>query len=733
MNDIRTLIIAAQLPEDETRYLLDALARQDTTSLMPKLSHLASMGQDKLAISICKHLVATKSVDPSIFATLGAIFHQRGEPEKAGFYFFCAFLLGCDLSAATPILEIFKELDLSVPGCVFARSLGDVNSQIIKDLRLDFERENLSETSRAQEKSLFVVSHYNRAQRNGGTKIYLADTFLAHLRRRDACDPDLSLVDVAPSIRKDKDDLLQAATVVAQAHEKILSILGERLNAIHNLRMSPGFWRKAFGMALYRHITLLYDFFTICEQNFDPLRHTCEILNPRNYHIPLDYLEHRWLLQHQHFGQEQLLSLYLRTFYPDISPTYETNYRSEYKISPVAQFVPSQPTVGIMCAYFAPHYAQALVQMSRGEINHIGFNRNFPIDGNELNREARAFLSTIPSGANRFERFFFGTLFELMPKVFVESFIPVLSSIDTQLKAYNRLEYVVSEMWLSETYEAFALALLGERGIKHIYNEHNYLEHPYYASQFTLQASVPDIFLSHGNYDGRIPNQVKAGSLFEFIPPDLPQRATDTILYVSSIATAKYCHYSHAYMETAEHGEYYYNFKRRFFEAISPELRSAMLYRGYPRDEWSGMWQLNWDDSFIMGDLLDGIRMDDHSQSAKSRMAESKLVIVDYISTSILESLSINVPTVLLLRPESAILNEHYADLFAELTRVGICQEDPVKAALFIEKVRHKPSDWWWTEEVQTARARFLKKNLGKPEDALRFYLGLTQKQAKAI
>lgn len=574
-------------------------------------------------------------------------------------------------------------------------------------------------------KTIFIVSNHRSHTIVPGSRGFIAEPFLSHIFDRDGITQRFSSLHTAPFLRHNKEGIQEALAFVTNRNERYLSILSERLNAVHGLSGSLTFWRKAFGLALVRHITILHDFFNICEAFFEPGEHTAEILAQSGYHIPLDYDEQRWFIQQQHYGQEQLLSLYLRTFHPGIGTPYEDHYSYEYRISQPGVYHHSQPRIGIMCAFFAPQYLSELQQRSGYQIDRVGFNRNFQIYDRLLNPEARKFLSQLPPQADRFDKFFFSTLPELFPRVFVEYFLPVAANINYQLNTYRNLEYVVSEMWLSETYECIALALLSERGVKHIYNEHNYNEHPYHSTQQHLQASVPDIFLAHGSYDVPLKNLVKASSLFEFIPESPLNTKLYPVLYVSGVGLAKYSNYSHAFMDSSEHVPRYYRFKRAFFAALNPKVKASMLYRGYPRDDFARMWDMCWDDRYLMNDLLHGVSIDDWRYSCKQMMSAAQLVVIDYFSTTHLESFSMNVPTVLFIRRDSMFLSEAHKDFVSELLECGICQDDPVKAAQFVTTIIDDPIAWWMSSKVQAARTSFLKKNLGAPAEAIAYYLSL--------
>jgi putative transferase (TIGR04331 family) len=106
-------------------------------------------------------------------------------------------------------------------------------------------------------------------------------------------------------------------------------------------------------------------------------------------------------------------------------------------------------------------------------------------------------------------------------------------------------------------------------------------------------------------------------------------------------------------------------------------------------------------------------------------MRQSELVVIDYISTSYLECLVMNIPFILFWDIEAYYLKDEYADFFTPLVNVGICQTNPAEAAKFVEKIKDNPAEWWFSESTQAGRKEFMDKNLGEPQVMIDYLLGL--------
>ena len=103
-----------------------------------------------------------------------------------------------------------------------------------------------------------------------------------------------------------------------------------------------------------------------------------------------------------------------------------------------------------------------------------------------------------------------------------------------------------------------------------------------------------------------------------------------------------------------------------------------------------------------------GITIDDGRQSGVAAASRAGLVIHNYLGTSWLETLAMNVPTVCFIPPDIHRFRsaaQPFADAFM---RVGILHYSGVEAARFVNSLKGDPSSWWNSSEVQEARQAFV-------------------------
>ena len=599
----------------------------------------------------------------------------------------------------------------------------------------------------------FIVSDYRKLWIEDYRRLFIVEPFVYYQLKKDGHISDYDDVEVAPYRRQSSFDLEKDHNFVQLKFDKYVSILAERLNQIHGTSYSMLFWKRALSMSFERYITLVHDVFENCESYFSADRHVCNVLSKKSYYIPLDFDDQRNFFQHSHYGQEQIFSIYMHTLYPgglktkdDLLKTNSECGNKSLEKSLLLRLLKqdfSRATfekikrkllekyyfrkahrIGIMGSFFSARYLNLLMIKSKGSIYPIKWNMDLKGDNVSLSDE-RKYLSEKQQDFDEFDRFFFASIEYCMPKIFVEYFKKVEQYYVNYFNKYSSLEFVTSEAWLSSNSLCIALALLKERGIRHIYNEHNYLEHPWVGSLIYKEVALSDLFVSIGWHSNKIPNMIKGASLFEFIL-NRSLKKQYKICYISDNPLVKKAHYTASYGTGAENAQKYYSFVRSFFANMNCETRSEILFRGYPQSNTENA--LYYDHEFMLDPYLKHVKkFENMAVFGKTLMLQSNLVIVDYISTSYLEAMIMNIPTVFFWNPETYYLSSDYSDFFDSLISVGICQTDPIKAALFVESVKDDPEKWWTQETVQKVKDDFLQRNIGKPEVMIDFLVGLLE------
>lgn len=601
-------------------------------------------------------------------------------------------------------------------------------------------------------KNNFIVSVYRKTWIEGAKRLFLAEPYVHHVLEKNDELKYYDQVEVAPHLRQTREDLIRDHNFVDEKYQKYIPLLAKRLNEIHNTDYDVLFWQKSLSLSLVRYITFLFDMFQMCRTSFDPNLYDCQILSEKSYYIPLDFNDHRNFIQSTAYGQEQIFSIYINLFYPSLFNSIDDHFswpivpksKKENKIfflvrrlfrTPPLKLIRkikdrfynlliidrfyklSDPNVLIAESFFSSKNLLEIIHRSKGRVQWISLKSDFSYDSS-IDWDKRKSISSINGDFDQFDQFFFVSLKYCLPKIFVEEFGNVFNFYNQYFKQFKKLKYVVNESWIGNNYSSIAVAILQKQGIKHIYNEHNYLSHHFLCNNSKYLLPLVDKFVTLGWFKEGIPNLVQGGSLYKWILDKKYPKEHD-ILFINGPPAVKVPEISAAYGHFGSfNAKTHLKFNKIFFSHLMTPTLHSMVFRGYPVNGFVVAHvkpqMMMYDQDYDFKDYMPKFKKVDYvSPSARLLMQKSRLVVIDYLSTSYLESMLANIPTIFFWNKESYPLEETYLDFYSPLISVGICQTDPFKAAEFIEKIKSNPEKWWQQASVQEAKNNFLSTNFG--------------------
>jgi putative transferase (TIGR04331 family) len=149
-----------------------------------------------------------------------------------------------------------------------------------------------------------------------------------------------------------------------------------------------------------------------------------------------------------------------------------------------------------------------------------------------------------------------------------------------------------------------------------------------------------------------------------------------------------------------------------FVDALPTHIQNKLIVRlSQPDYGWRQVDR--WRDRFPM------IQINDGSSDINKLIRRSRLYISTYNATSYLESLSMNLPTVIYWNPRYMETNAWAQPYFDELRSVGIFHETPQSAALHVTRIWNDITAWWTSLETRTVRDRFVRQFAYCPEDKI--------------
>ena len=118
-------------------------------------------------------------------------------------------------------------------------------------------------------------------------------------------------------------------------------------------------------------------------------------------------------------------------------------------------------------------------------------------------------------------------------------------------------------------------------------------------------------------------------------------------------------------------------------------------------------WEKNFEFKLNKNFFPEFINYDTGKISLKKIIHKYNLIVHDADSTTFLESMFLNFPSVLLLDKNIDTFRSQAAKLYKDLEKKNIIFYDPIKAANFIKKIENSVDKWWYDKDLQKIRINF--------------------------
>ena len=143
----------------------------------------------------------------------------------------------------------------------------------------------------------------------------------------------------------------------------------------------------------------------------------------------------------------------------------------------------------------------------------------------------------------------------------------------------------------------------------------------------------------------------------------------------------------------------YFDDQCRFVRALPKLIRKQLTVRLYS--------DYGWDEAERWSDQFPDIQLDPGKKPLPNLIARSRINISTYNATTFLESLALNVPTIVFWDPVYWELNEAASEGMQVLRDAGIFHDYPESAAAQLTQVWDDVHGWWSGTVVQEAREEF--------------------------
>jgi len=177
-----------------------------------------------------------------------------------------------------------------------------------------------------------------------------------------------------------------------------------------------------------------------------------------------------------------------------------------------------------------------------------------------------------------------------------------------------------------------------------------------------------------------------------------PRSNRSSILFVATTNPPYfYRFYSHPQGSQLED---YFQWQFRFLQSLPPAVRERILFRPHLHPDQHGLKErltgrfpdLGWQEGVP---FREGLR-------------RSSLAVIDHLSTSFLETLAADRPTLLFWDSQRWEVRPEAEPFFSALREAGILWDSPEAAAGHLQKIAGDPAGWWAGPKIQEACRSFV-------------------------
>jgi putative transferase (TIGR04331 family) len=520
---------------------------------------------------------------------------------------------------------------------------------------------------------------------------------------------------------KTKEDFKNINSECLNLYYKILPDLSNSLNIINNVNLSVDFWKLAFGYWFYRHICNIYDKYSKLSK-IDLKTSSIKILDSSCFYIPSNHEDYIYCFADD-FGVEQLVSQFyilngikketiFRTFKIKSSSKIKLkNYLFNKIIFLKSLFINNKNVrIGILGVLHSKEFYLDIYQKSNKRISNIHLpNKNF---NNKINLESRKIISQIKSN-NLLEKYLIESLVYCIPKDFIENFNNYYSLYNKFANKIN-LDYILSEDWISNTKNSIFISILKEKNIKFISFEHGYGTYFYDFDYDFLSYDSAYYYLTLG-WNKKNKNTIKGGFIRSVIKKQDKTSKFNKILFVSRtvlpfetelIDRNSITHYISDLVNI-----------NNFINLCPQYLKKNFVFRprNYNNFGWNNVLQLN---------LLErGIKLD--NENFTKSITESKIIIIDHISTALAEIILSDIPFIIILDINKVSLYKDSFFILKDFESLGLLHLNSNSAILHLNNIYSNIDSWWHSEKIRNVLRKFKDLSLSTSDNVSNFLISL--------
>jgi len=519
---------------------------------------------------------------------------------------------------------------------------------------------------------------------------------------------------------------------VRQLEDELFPVLCDLLNSYHNTKYDSRFWKIVLGVWFQRYVDVIYNRVKTLQKCLEN-NNICGVtlLNSVNYDLaPADSLSAIWLFSDDRWNNALYSRIFnimgpfdfkIETIDDNVShghfskPTEvrgDRGFKSFFKkmiimCNSIACFFSKKDTSFIINSYL-PKSKELGLNFRLGNVPKIWRNDKYVVKQNTNLLSRKKISEKVDKyGDKEVRDVLRDLLFELMPICYLEGFGEILNM--AALKRWPTTPRFIFTSNNYDTDEVFKVwtATKVVNGSEYIIGQHGYMYCVGCNAQRIIDTKISNKFISWGWRDYR--SQILPAFIFKTAGKITKNKSTSSgILLII-------CHYPHrnTFWDESENFINTFTQLKKFIRNLTVQNRSLLTVRFH--SEWQ---RYNWYEKERLKEFSGQINIEEGRASIEKLINKNRLVIHGYDSTGIMETLSMNIPTLAFWSEGLNHLKDDAKPYYELLARCGVIHFNSESLSSKVQDVYQDINSWWYSKDVQFARKAFCDqyaKNCDKP------------------
>lgn len=516
----------------------------------------------------------------------------------------------------------------------------------------------------------------------------------------------------------DRKKLYEDYQYIDTLYESLLAELSQKLNQIHSTEYSLRYWRIIVGPWLGFFIQMLFDRWSMLSESIEKKEcKNCIILERDPIMAIPNSMEHFLKLCIADFWNEAIYGELLEKYFSKlikiekITPlnknknennNQQIGWMDELKqklkkfVFRVSEIFPNECDYFFISSYL-PLKFDLLLQVRLRQFPRMWRAKKIPLLKPDMKKRQWQ-LDCNEINISSFEVVVRNLIPLHIPTCYLEGYDPLVKILDLMPWPKNPKLIFTSNSFISDDiFKAWAAKKV-EKNIPLVIGQHggNFGMNPF-SFQEEHQIKIATKWLSWGWSDFSRP-KITPIAMLKNLEISVTYNPNGGALMVE-MTSPRYSYHLYAGPIAGQWIEYFDD-QNIFLNALPDRLREKVVLRLDHND-------YGWDQNNRWKEKMPEINIDSSNLSISKLVEKNRLYISTYNATTYLESLTWNIPTIIFWSPKYWEIKDNVKPYFELLQSVGIFHETPESAAKQMIMVWDNISDWWESDEVQSARKIF--------------------------